>query len=373
MTAAESTEGQAWYRLRSLRLDPGGPLGEGGAAEIWRCTVPDRDHLVFKRFRDEARADLDGDRLRQLVAWPRRLAPEDRERLLARCAWPSAVVTDGAEIVGVVLPEAPAGYFHNPGSGWKPRHFTRLAVPEQVATRRGFEYYDFPHKLARLGRLLGDLDFLHDNGIVIGDLQPNNILVTGAAPAGQPVVTDNYFLDCDSFLIDGHSAMPNLDPLPWRPQYANGDGFTPTTDLFKFALLAIRCLAEDLAADRIDYGRFGQLLPMSDFEAIDALLTSPAPALTSADLRSLARAWQSVVRPDGGTFRRTDTVLLERWSPAMRVAHLAEMTTVAEPVAASQDLPVEASERAAKLVPVLLAAALAALIILVVLGIAMHG
>ncbi|WP_433593161.1 hypothetical protein [Nocardia sp. CA-145437] len=372
MTTAESTGGQAWYRLTSLRLDPGGPLGEGGAAEIWRCTVPDRDRMVFKRFRDEARADLDGDRLRQLVAWPRRLAAEDRERLLARCAWPSAVVTDGAEVVGVVLPEAPALYFHHAGSGWKPRHFTRLAVPEQVAHRRGFEYYDFPHKLARLGRLLGDLDFLHDNGIVIGDLQPNNILVTSAVPAGQTVVTQNYFLDCDSFLIDGRSAMPNLDPLPWRPPYTNDDGFTATTDLFKFALLAIRCLAEDLAADRIDYQRFGQLVPVSDFGTLDALLTSPTPALTSADLRSLARAWQSVVRPDGGMFRRTDAVLLERWSPAMRAAHLAEVA-VPEPVAVQQDLPVRASGRAAVLVPALLAAALAALVILVVLGVALHG
>jgi hypothetical protein len=314
--------GAAEYRVDELRIDPGNPLGEGGVAVIRRCVAPNDERMVFKRYSQEAQDKLDVAALRELAALPATLGAEDRERLLTACAWPLAVVSESGSVVGVVMREAPPEFFHERDAIRTPRHFTRVSVPEPIATKRGYEYFDFPHKIARLGHLLTDMQFLHSQGIVLGDLQPNNILTTGIASTNGAISTDNHILDCDSFLIHGRAALPHMDPLPWKPPYET-HGFSTTTDMYKFALLVMRCLGEDLSAGWIDFERFGEIMPRDDLSKVTLLLTSPNPALESRDLASMARAWQSVVKKDGRMFRRTDDTIQERWTGDMRLKHLA--------------------------------------------------
>ncbi|MEV6341532.1 hypothetical protein AB0M12_43290 [Nocardia vinacea] len=317
-----SAAGRIEYRVDELRIVGDFPLGEGGSAQVWRCTTPDEVSVAFKRYDRDTVRQLQPEVLRELVGWPHRLDQDDRKRLLELCAWPHAVVVENHTVVGTLMPLAPREFFFESHTGPQPRAFTRVAVRVSDAQKRRHTYFDFPHKIARLGQLLVDLQFLHDNDIVVGDLQPNNILTTDARPVDGIVSAHNYFLDCDSFLIGGRGATPRLDPLPWRPPYPVQQ-FTATTDLFKFALLVIRCLAEDLAANQLDYRQYAQLLPSGDFQKVDRLLTTPHPDLTSADLRALALAWQSVVRPDGRVYRRTDFALREPWNEHTRAAHFA--------------------------------------------------
>ncbi|MEV5834750.1 hypothetical protein [Nocardia sp. NPDC052112] len=321
-----SAAGRTEYRADELRIVGDFPLGEGGSGQVWRCTTPDEVSVAFKRYDRDTVRQLRPQVLRELVGWPHRLDQDDRKRLLELCAWPHAVVVENETVVGILMPLAPREFFFESHSGPQPRAFTRVAVRVSDARKRGHTYFDFPHKIARLGQLLVDLEFLHDNDIVVGDLQPNNILTTDARPIDGIVTAHNYFLDCDSFLIGGRGATPRLDPLPWRPPYPVQQ-FTATTDLFKFALLMIRCLAEDLAADQLEYRQYAQLLPGGDFQKLDRLLTTPQPDLTSADLRALALAWQSVVRPDGRLYRRTDSALREPWNEHTRAAHFAGLAT----------------------------------------------
>jgi hypothetical protein len=278
--------------------------------------------MVFKRYNDEARAKLDADALRELAALPAELNPEDRERLLRTCAWPQAVVTQAGSVIGVLMREAPPEFFLERNGVRVPRHFTRVAVPKAVAQRRGYDYFDFPHKIARLGQLMADMEFLHSKDIVVGDLQPNNILTTGVEAVGGEVSTRNFMLDCDSFILHGRAALPHLDPLPWKPPYKT-DGFSATTDMCKFALLMTRCLSEDLSATWIDFDKFGEVLPRADLTKLELLLKSPEPNVTSTDLAALARAWQSTVRGDGRMFRQTDNVIRERWQDEMHIKHIA--------------------------------------------------
>ncbi|WP_157124719.1 hypothetical protein [Nocardia pseudovaccinii] len=317
-----SAAGRTEYRVDELRIVGDFPLGEGGSAQVWRCTTPDEVSVAFKRYDRDTVRQLEPEVLRELVDWPHRLDQDDRKRMLELCAWPHAVVVEDRTVVGILMPLAPREFFFESHSGPQPRAFTRVAVRVSDAQKRRHTYFDFPHKIARLGQLLVDLQFLHDNDVVVGDLQPNNILTTDARPVDGIVSAHNYFLDCDSFLISGRGATPRLDPLPWRPPYPVQQ-FTATTDLFKFALLMIRCLAEDLAANQLDYRQYAQLLPSGDFQKVDRLLTTPYPDLTSADLRALALAWQSVVRPDGRVYRRTDFALREPWNEQTRAAHFA--------------------------------------------------
>lgn len=323
-----SADGRTEYRVDELRIMGDFPLGEGGSAQVWRCTTPDQVSVAFKRYDRDTVRQLQPEVLRELVGWPHRLDQDDRKRLLELCAWPHAVVVENRTVVGILMPLAPREFFFDTNSGPQPRAFTRVAVRVPDAQKRGHTYFDFPHKIARLGQLLVDLQFLHDNDIVVGDLQPNNVLTTDARPVDGVVSAHNYFLDCDSFVIAGRGATPRLDPLPWRPPYPVQQ-FTATTDMFKFALLMIRCLAENLAANQLDYRRYVQLLPTGDFQKVDRLLTTPQPDLTSADLRALALAWQSVVRPDGRVYRRTDFALREPWNEHTRAAHFAEFTAAA--------------------------------------------
>ena len=312
----------AEYRIDELQVDTASPIGEGGAAVLYRCITPGGAAMVFKRYNEDALAQLDVEALRRLIEWPTTLRPEDRQRLLSICAWPQGLVVKGGSVIGLVIPEAPAKFFLQRKGKLEPCHFTRIAVRNEEAQKRGYPYFDFPHKIARLGHLLSDLEFLHSKNIVIGDLQPNNILTTAPQPDDTGTIsTENYLVDCDSFIVDGRAAFPPMDPVSTRPPYTY-DGFSATTDLFKFALLVIRCLSEHLAADAIHFDMYGQILPSADFEKLEKLLTSPAPGLNSADLASMARAWQLSVKPDGRMYRRTDTVNREPWTRAMRRAHL---------------------------------------------------
>jgi hypothetical protein len=45
--------------------------------------------------------------------------------------------------------------------------------------------------------------------------------------------------------------------------------------MYKFALLAIRCLSEHLGVEGIEYEKFSQVLASSDLDQLDKLLTLP--------------------------------------------------------------------------------------------------
>jgi hypothetical protein len=315
------TASLAEYRLADL--DVGAPLGEGGAAEIHRCKTPDGRPMVFKRYLDVALEHLDADTLRHVIAWPAQLPEDDRDRLLRLCAWPQATVTDGGAVIGLLMDEAPTKFFFRRGDNLMPRHLTFVAVTKERAERRNWPYYDFPHKIARFGHLLEALQFLHSYKIVVGDLQPNNILTTSPElDSTGRVTTEIFLLDCDSFIVDGRAALPPMDPQNMRPPY-EVDGHSATTDLYKVAKLMIRCLSEDFKADAIHYDKFSNVLPSKDFKLLEKLLTEKDPGLTADVLGNLGHAWQATVRPKGKLVARTNRSLVEPWTEELRKAHLA--------------------------------------------------
>ena len=80
----------------------------------------------------------------------------------------------------MVMEEAPSNFLQPiPGkSGRRARHAEALGRKYQEDMKPGTNYFPPPHKLALLGVLLERLIWLHDQHLVIGDLQPSNILVT---------------------------------------------------------------------------------------------------------------------------------------------------------------------------------------------------
>lgn len=327
------------YRLDQLRIDVSARLGEGGAAEVHRCKTADGGRMVLKRYTEEGLKGLDAAALRDLIDWPARIGVEARDKLMAMSAWPQAVVVNGPDVIGVLMDEAPTRFFRTRDGELRPRHFSIVAVRKEQAEKRGYPYYDFPQKIARLGHLLAELQFLHSNGIVVGDLQTNNILTTSPEPDSTGVVTtENFMLDCDSFIVNGRAAFPPMDPINTRPPYPV-EGHSAITDLYKFALLTIRCLSENLAADKIQYEKFSHILPTGDFVKLAKLLTEPNPGLTATDLANMARAWQSTVRKNGKLFYRDDAALFGPWTEQKRELHLAGIRPVAGAATAGVSTP----------------------------------
>jgi hypothetical protein len=327
-----------FYRLDSLRIEPR-MLGEGGAADIYVCRTTDGDSMVFKRYNVEAREDLDVAALRHLIEWPARLSDEDRRRLMRICAWPQGVVVDDGVAIGILMAPAPQQFFFQDHRSHqlKPCHLELLGVREELAKKRQWPYFDFPHKIARLGHLLEDLQFLHSHGIVVGDLQIKNILTTNPEPDTFGITTTEILLlDCDSFIVDGQAALPPMDPPNMQFRHPV-DGPSATTDLYKFALVVIRCLSETLSADSINYDKFSQILPSSSFAIIEKLLAEPNPGLTAADLGNMAKAWQATAKKDGRLYCRTDTSLWEKWTQEKRKAHLAGIASPQSPQAQPAD------------------------------------
>lgn len=319
------------YQLNDLRLSTAPPLGEGGAALIRRCTTTDGQTMLFKRYNEESLKDLDESALRHLIEWPGSLAAADRQPFTANCAWPQALVIHRRSAVGVLMNEAPNEFFYSRKGKSEPRHFNLVAVRKEQSKKRGYPYYDFPQKIARLGHVLSELQLFHSKGIVVGDLQTNNILTTGPEPDSTgTTVTRNFWLDCDSFILGGRAALPPMDPLSTRPPYPVR-GFSAETDMYKFALIAIRCLSEHLGADTIDYEKFSQVLASSDFDKLEKLLTLPNPGLTSNALSGMARAWSSTVKRDGKMYCRTDASLRELWTDEKRQKHLAGIVPLTPP------------------------------------------
>jgi hypothetical protein len=315
------TQSVASYRLDELIYDPHKPLGEGGAAEIFRCTTFDGQRRILKQYNDDTIEHVDFDALRRLIAWAAALTEEDQSRLTQLCAWPQAVVISDGTPVGVLMKEAPSRFFLKRNGASEPCHFSRIAVQKSRAEKGGYEYFDFPEKIARLGHLLTGLQFLHSHGIVIGDLQWNNILTTGTGPYDGDHLADVYFVDCDSFIVGGQAALPNMDPLAWKQPW-DVKGFSERTDLFKFALAVIRSLSEQTNRDSIVFAQYKELLPSDDLEIIRELLTSQTLSFGAQQLSAMARAWELSVRKDGRMYRRTDEFARGPWSAEARDKHL---------------------------------------------------
>ncbi|MFD0468781.1 hypothetical protein ACFQ0B_11030 [Nonomuraea thailandensis] len=131
-----------------------------------------------------------------------------------RCAWPIAAVGRG-RVTGILIRPAPEEMFAELRDRRVPRHLDELTrSPERVNALRehyGTRYYEPPYKLAVLGRLLSTVQWLHEQGYVVGDLQLRNAVFT-IDPA--PAV---YLLDCDSCLpVGGRGALPEADPEQWK-------------------------------------------------------------------------------------------------------------------------------------------------------------
>lgn len=214
-------------------------LAAGGQTKAIKIVTTDTGctHL-FKCYNDSTRTSLQPEILRNVAGWRAHQSPTDRAWLDEHGAWIRHVVDHNDEIVGVLIPIAPQQFWVLRGDKPIPREGARL-----LGKMANEEHFNLPHRLHLLGVLLNEILWFHERDIVIGDIQLANILIGGS--------TDVFLIDLDSAWVHGRSAFP----LTENPRYAAPITYSiPTceTDLYKFALVAIKVLSLDGSARGLD-------------------------------------------------------------------------------------------------------------------------
>ncbi len=275
----------------------------GGTAQIALVRHLGKVCLV-KQYDDEDREQIDAVQLHRLIAWRLGLPDSERAYLDGCAAWPRRVVQDTRGVCGVLLPLAPQMFLeHGFDEAVKPRHLTRLTRPCEV----GRPYYEMPEKLARLGHLGRLMLFLHARGVVIGDLQPNNVLTT--APATQPVV---LLIDCDSVVLEGGSVLPQMDPALYRLPVPRS--FDVASDYYKFAAIVVRCLEEDNSAWDCQDVRALQVLRAQDLSLLRRARREELKPEDAQHWDALFKNWRSSVSRHGQLFHRNDEFIWREWA-----------------------------------------------------------
>ncbi|MFI5873650.1 hypothetical protein ACIBAH_14580 [Streptomyces sp. NPDC051445] len=223
-------------------LDIGDDLGRGAVGTVSRLRQPPvgfTGKLVFKRYLQGARAQVDEAILRRFIAFPETLGMADAELMRERLAWPVAAVYQTAGVVsGFLMSEIPS-------------HYT-LDILGHRAVPAGMEFLlngpVFERRLGitvdRRARLCLLLDLgrlivrLHELGVVVGDLSPKNVLFSLAGPIRC------FLIDCDSMGVEGTCLLPPLETPGW--EVPSGENpLTQASDSYKFTLLAMRLFAGD--------------------------------------------------------------------------------------------------------------------------------
>lgn len=209
---------------------PGERLAEGGEAVIHR--LEDRPGLLAKLYHPDR---LDAERIAKIAALVA-AAPEDPSLggFHRAYAWPEdALLDETGRPVGVAAPEAPGA-----------RSLTALSSPKLRRRKAAEVNWSYLHAVA--ANLAFCVGRLHEQGLVIGDLKPDNVLVDDRA-----LVT---LIDCDSWQIpdprsegravfacpvgsEGFTA-PELigKPLARTPRTAASDRFALAALIFQLLL-----------------------------------------------------------------------------------------------------------------------------------------
>ncbi|TYB51823.1 hypothetical protein FXF51_52750 [Nonomuraea sp. PA05] len=293
-------------------LRPGGQAKSLVLCEV--SGVPGR--FLVKRYDEETLAGLDEEALLAMVRWRRELSRRDRATLDRRCAWPVSVVRQGrvtsrvtGRVTGILIRPAPERMFIELRDRRVPRHLDELTrSPERVNALRdhyGTRYYEPPYKLAVLGRLLATVQWLHEQGYVVGDLQLRNAVFT-VDPA--PAV---YLLDCDSCLpVGGRGALPEVDPEQWK--LPREGAFTLESDYYKFAWAVVRCLQESAETWSLDEVALARVLPARHRRLIGQCVDGAPESVDTERWRVAGESWRWLVTPER-IYVETDSDLRVAW------------------------------------------------------------
>jgi serine/threonine protein kinase len=227
------------------RLGALAKIGQGGQGVVYQtpnAKTKFAPSMVYKEYKPQIRNAIDFTALAAMPALVEdSLSYAQAERLVSVAAWPCALVEDAGTSTGFVMPAIPDKFFIPfatvKGVSTTTAEFQHLLNHPSVLVARGINI-DYPQRYSLLREAAATLDFLHSNGVCVGDISPKNLLFS-LAP--DPAV---YFIDCDAMRINGVSALQQLETPGW--EVPSGEELaTVYSDSYKLGLLALRLIVGD--------------------------------------------------------------------------------------------------------------------------------
>ncbi|MEV6360544.1 hypothetical protein [Nocardia asteroides] len=317
-------------RERDL-LDAGIAEMDGGgqsSAIAWKL-LPDASVALYKRYDHSSLMADSRERLSDWARWRRELSVADRAYLDGRAAWVRHVVLDAdSNVAGVIVPAAPDAFWMSKLGTTVPRDMGELLAQRDRARRHDKEFFNVPHTMARLGHFLETLAFLHQRGVVVGDLHRGNILISGfdTTPA-------TYLLDCDATLIDGERALKHAEREGSRADHLADwpNRLDRRTDMYKFGLVAVQSIGKTSSLVVDDAVGIHMLRHHRDM--LNRFLRLEDVDASATHASSMAAAWKACVGVRGERGYRGNGVIPVRWQgescyvpatgPVRSPAHLA--------------------------------------------------
>jgi len=220
----------------------GDRLGGGGQGEIFRI---ENTNFAYKRYTDPSRVEVSS--LNGLMSWYKSLPRADQARVEQSLAWPTEIkYRDDGQLAGFVMPIAPSQAFVKRPVGTSTKNtlleLGMLMDDMRPAYKAWLPEIDANQRLTVIINFLELMDWLHKNGLVLGDISGRNF-------AWRPDTMDVFCMDCDAFLQLGkRPASPQLetpafkDPDPMQPVVAGES--KPDSDNFKIALVVMRLVTQ---------------------------------------------------------------------------------------------------------------------------------
>jgi len=232
-------------RVDLTALGPLGPSLSGGAGGESIGVYPILSHAgyLLKRYRGPL-GDSDSKRLARLIAFPRKLAAPECDRLFEHVSWPVAQVTESGRSVGCVLPAADEKYrwelllTSGPKRVLLTIDWLARSGPDQE--KRGVPAVSTQDRMTLCSKIVAIADLFDRHNIVYGDWSYANAFWS-------PRDLSVYIIDTDSCSFSPRPMFGTRDfEEPFHDGYA--DKFT---DRYRVALLVARCVTGERDRARI--------------------------------------------------------------------------------------------------------------------------
>lgn len=286
-------------------------IGRGGQGRVF--AVAD-SRIVYKEYSATTLPEVNVEALKTAVALITDLGPRTAQDLYARTTWPMATVERDEKLIGFLMRAVPDSFRIQLSLPTGP--VSRLAGVQYLLNNaeyleeRGLRITD-RMRLELLRDTAETLDRLHDLGIAVGDLSPNNLLFS---LVNRPRC---LFIDCDAMRINGTSILPQSETADWDVgRFSTEELATPASDTYKFALLAIRLFAGDQQSRNPD--ALAQCDEKLATLAAESLATNPRRRPPLAEWVSALDAALGVSAPDPAPEARAS-----RWGAAAVVGVIA--------------------------------------------------
>jgi DNA-binding helix-hairpin-helix protein with protein kinase domain len=197
-------------------------LGEGGEGSVHQ--IGDGRKLVAKIYKREK-----GTSFAVKTRKVRRLTAMNNERLRQAAAWPVSVLTDASE--------QPIGYLMEYLDGWNPLYTVyQLKSRAKILPGKDWSF------LVRVARNLATcVHFVHDAGLVVGDLNESNVLVHGNAMV-KLIDVDSFQVTVDGEVLTVDVGKSELTPPELQGRSLDGRVRSPNEDNFALAVLVFHML-----------------------------------------------------------------------------------------------------------------------------------